>query len=203
MKIAMPAIVLTLFCTAAALALAAVHGGTAPIIAEQERLFRLRSIKAAIPAYDNQPDQDVVTVDAGGEKVCVYRGRQGDEVTGIALQQTNGEGYSGDITLLVGITPEGAVSCGEGYLGIQVLRHAETPGLGARMEESAFRQQFCGHTLDEGTFWSVRKDGGGVDQLTGATISSRAVTKAVQAGLRFYQEHRDDIMSGAPGQCGE
>ena len=60
MKAIVPALVLTLICGVAALALAGVHSGTAPIIAEQERLFTLRSIKASIPEFDNEPDQDVV-----------------------------------------------------------------------------------------------------------------------------------------------
>jgi electron transport complex protein RnfG len=202
MKMIVPAIVLTLICAAAALALAGVHGGTAPIIAEQERLFTLRSVKNAIPPFDNEPDQDVVTIESGGAKVCVYRGRQGEEITGVALQQTNGEGYSGDVTVLVGLTPEGEVACGEDHLGLQILRHAETPGLGAVMEEAAWRRQFCDRTLEQETFWSVRKDGGEVDQLTGATITSRAVTAAVQSGLRFFEEHRETIMTGEPGTCG-
>ncbi len=207
MKMLAPAGVLTLICAIAALSLAAVHKGTKDTIAEQERLFRLRSIKKAIPTYNNEPDQDVVVIREGEKTVCAFRGRSGDEVTGIAFEWTEGGGYSGKITVLVGIAPDGEVACDDGgatWLGVQILRHAETPGLGALMENADWRQQFCGHTLDEGdTFWLVRKDGGQVDQLTGATITSRVVSKAITKSLRFFQEHRDEIMTGEPGTCEE
>jgi electron transport complex protein RnfG len=206
MKFLAPAFILTLICAVAALALAAVHASTAPVIVEQERQFTLRSIKQAIATYDNEPDQDVALIDEGGSPVCVYRGRQGDEIVGVAFERLQGGGYSGDIKVLVGISPDGLVACGDngGWLGVQILQHAETPGLGARMTEEGWRRQFCGHSLDDGdTFWRVRKEGGQVDQLTGATITSRVVSEALQAGLQFFQEHREAIMSAEPGRCGE
>jgi electron transport complex protein RnfG len=207
MKMLAPAGVLTLICAIAAISLAAVHGGTKGIIAEQERLFRLRSIKQSIPTYDNEPDQDVVVIGQGDDKICVFRGRQGDEVVGVAFERIATGGYSGSFKVLVGFTPEGQVACGPngaGWVGLQVLQHSETPGLGAAMESDAWRRQFCGHTLDDGdTFWQVRKDGGQVDQLTGATITSRAVTGAIVNGLQFFQEHRDEILTGDGGSCEE
>lgn len=207
MKILAPAGVLTIICAAAALALAGVHGATKPVIAEQERQFRLRSIKQATPLYDNDPDQDVVTIENEGTPLCVFRSRSGDEVVGIAFAWVQGGGYSGDIKVLVGVTPDGEVACGPedgSYLGVQILQHAETPGLGAKMEEEGWRRQFCGHDLDDGeTFWQVRKDGGQVDSLTGATITSRTVSSAIQGALQFFQEHREEILTGAPGTCEE
>ncbi len=207
-KLIVPAFVLTLICAIAALALAAVHTVTTPVIAEQERLYRLRSIKQSIPTYDNHPDQDVVTIDANGKRVCVFRGRSGDEITGVAFERTQGGGYSGNITFLVGLTPDGEFACNEGgdasWVGVQILQHAETPGLGANMGNEPWRRQFCGHDLEEGpTYWQVRKDGGQVDSLTGATITSRVVAGAIVEAMQFFQEHRDEIMTGEPGTCGE
>lgn len=210
MKLLAPAAVLTLICAVAALALAAVHKGTQPVIAEQERLFRMRSIEQAIPSYDNRPDQDVVTIEHEGEPLCVFRGRQGDDVTGVAFEWTQGGGYSGDIKVLVGVTPEGEVACDAGdagdesYVGLQILQHAETPGLGANMEDEGWRRQFCGHDLEEGeTYWLVRKDGGQVDSLTGATITTRVVSEAIVNALEFFQENREAIVTGEPGTCAE
>jgi Na+-translocating ferredoxin:NAD+ oxidoreductase subunit G len=210
MKLLAPAAVLTIICAVAALALAAVHSGTQPIIAQQERNFRLRSINQAIPAYDNHPDQDVVTIEHEGRRVCVFRGRQGQAITGVAFEWTQGGGYSGDIKVLVGFTPEGEVACNsseEGdqrYVGLQILQHAETPGLGANMEEEGWRRQFCAHDLEDGdTFWRVRKDGGQVDSLTGATITTRVVSEAIVSALRFFQENREAILTGEPGTCEE
>ncbi len=205
MKLLLPAFVLTLICAVAALALAAVHGVTAPVIEQQERAFRLRSIKQAIPDYDNRPDEDVITLDHGDRKLCVFRGRTGKAVTGVAFEWTEGGGYSGDIKVLVGITPDGEVACSKnGWVGVQILQHAETPGLGARMEEEGWRRQFCGHRLAEGeTFWSVKKDNGQIDQLTGATITSRVVSKAIQGALRFFEDNQPEIIDGSGGQCEE
>ena len=208
-KFFVPALVLTLICGVAALALAAVHSATTPVIAEQERLFRLRSIKQSIPPYDNQPDHDVVTIEAGGKRVCVFRGRRGQEVTGVAFEWTQGGGYAGSVKFLIGLTPEGAFACNgsddEGHwTGLQVLQHAETPGLGANMSNEAWRRQFCGHNLDEGqAYWRVRKDGGQVDALTGATITSRTVTNAIWSAMQFFQQHRQEILTGEPGSCEE
>lgn len=208
-KLLAPAGVLTVICAVAAMALAAVHGATTPVIAEQERLFRLRSITQAIPAHDNHPDQDVVTIEHEAQQVCVFRGRRDDEVVGVAFEWTQGGGYSGNIKVLVGFTPDGVVACDEGggdqeYLGVQILQHAETPGLGARMEEEEWRRQFCGHELDDGpTYWQVRKDGGQVDALTGATITSRTVSDAIQGALSFFDDNREAILSGEPGTCEE
>jgi electron transport complex protein RnfG len=208
-RLLVPVGALTAICAIAALALAAAHGATAPVIAEQERLFRLRSITRAIPSFDNRPDEDVVTLDRGGERVCVFRGRRGADVVGVAFEWVQGGAYSGDVALLVGLTPDGEVACGPGgggasWLGLQVLRHAETPGLGSKMEDAAWRRQFCGHTTDDGdTFWAVHRDGGQVDQLTGATITSRAVTDALRGALGFFRDHREEILSGPPGRCEE
>lgn len=204
MKLVVPALVLTLICGIAALALAAVQAGTAPVIAEQERQFTLRSIRKSLPSFDNVPDQDVIVVQGeDGSKVCVYRGRSAGSIIGVALERSSFEGYSGEIAVLVGVTPEGQISCGEEHLGVQILRHAETPGLGSVAEAAAWRQQFCGHAQAEETFWAVRKDGGEVDQLTGATITARAVVSAVRSGLQFFEEHREAIMTGEPGRCEE
>ncbi len=78
---------------------------------------------------------------------------------------------------------------------IEILSHAETPGLGDKIEEGWFKEQFPGKTLDN-IDWRVKKDGGDFDQIAGATISPRAVVGAVRRGLDFYQEHRDEIVSG-------
>jgi electron transport complex protein RnfG len=207
-KFIAPAAILTLICGVAALALAAVQNVTTPVIAQQERLFRLRSIAQSIPRYDNEPDQDVVTVVDGAKRVCVFRGRQGGEVSGVAFEWTQGGGYSGDVRFLVGLTADGSLACNDGgdarWVGLQVLQHAETPGLGANMGSEEWRRQFCGHDLDDGeTFWQVRKDGGQVDSLTGATITSRVVTSAIVAAMQFFRQHRSEIVDGEPGTCAE
>ena len=96
------------------------------------------------------------------------------------------EGYAGNIEIMVGVKPDGTVN------GIEILSQAETPGLGARITEPKFKDQFRGKNLQNAD-WKVKKDGGDFDQITGATISPRAVVKAIRMGLEFYKEHRAQI----------
>jgi electron transport complex protein RnfG len=103
------------------------------------------------------------------------------------------DGYSGNIEIMVGVDPAGAVT------GIEILSHAETPGLGAKITQPAFKKQFVGKNL-ENADWRVKKDGGQFDQITGATISPRAVVGAVHRGLEFFAGHRDEIL--APKETG-
>jgi len=77
--------------------------------------------------------------------------------------------------------------------GIEILNHAETPGLGDKIAHPAFKDQFKLKNLDN-VDWRVKKDGGQFDQITGATISPRAVVKAVKGGLEFYRQHRQEIV---------
>ena len=115
-----------------------------------------------------------------------YRGRKEQELAGVAFKVVAPEGYSGNIEIMVGIDPQGTVT------GIEILTHAETPGLGSKIAEGWFKEQFRGKAL-ENADWRVKKDGGEFDQITGATISPRAVVKAVKEGLEFYRQHRQQI----------
>ena len=87
--------------------------------------------------------------------------------------------------------PDGTV------VGIEILTHAETPGLGDKIELASFKDQFQTRTL-ENIDWRVKKDGGEFDQITGATISPRAVVKAVNAGLTYFSEHRNEVIGEQP-----
>jgi len=78
--------------------------------------------------------------------------------------------------------------------GIEILSHAETPGLGDKITHEGFKKQFKGQNLKSAD-WRVKKDGGDFDQITGATISPRAVVGAVRKGLEFFGEHRQEIVS--------
>ena len=100
------------------------------------------------------------------------------------------DGYSGNIEIMVGVDPAGVVT------GVAILRHAETPGLGDKIALPAYTDRFRGQRL-EGTDWRVKKDGGDFDQLTGATISPRAVVGAIRSGLEFFRDHREAIVAAA------
>lgn len=191
------AIALTLITAGAGLILALVEEATREPIAEQRRLETVRALQAVLPEIDNQPDSDTVSlvtgVDKRGRDVqrVFYRGRNADNLVGIAFKVTAPDGYSGNIDVMVGIRPDGSV------VGVEILTHAETPGLGDKIELPSFKDQFRDKNLDN-IDWRVKKDGGEFDQITGATISPRAVVGAVKAGLTFFTEHRNDIIGEQP-----
>jgi len=193
-EIARLILVLVLICLAAALALSQVYSLTKGPIENALREERLRAIRTVLPSYDNEPDRDVIhmvtgTDDEGAEIATdYYVGRSGGEIVGIAFETSSPAGYSGDIDLMVGVDPDGVIT------GVEVISHAETPGLGSKITEKGFLDLFPGRDLSN-TRWAVKKDGGDIDQITGATISPRAVVEAVYTGLEVFAAHREVILS--------
>ena len=189
-------ITLTVVCAIAAASLAKVYDGTKDAIAEAKRQEILRAIKTVLPTFDNAPDQDVVDLPSGKDKkgnvvkTTFYRGTKGGEFVGVAFKTSSMEGYSGLIEVMVGVDPLGTVTA------IEIVSHAETPGLGDKITFDWFKKQYKGKSLDNAN-WLVKKDGGDFDQITGATISPRAVTQAVKKGLDFFLAHKNEIMNQA------
>lgn len=185
---------LTLITVGAGLLLSLVESLTRAPIAEQRRLETLRALQTVLPAFDNSPDADTVELVFGTDKKgrelkrTFFRGRQGAEISGVAFSVVAPDGYSGNINMMVGVDAGGTV------VGLEILTHAETPGLGDKITRDEFKGQFKGKAL-EGSDWRVKKDGGDFDQITGATISPRAVVKAVHQGLQFYREHQQDVLT--------
>ena len=141
---------------------------------------------------------------AGGDlgnrdETLIYRARLNHQPSAVILEATAPDGYSGDIKLLVAIKADGEV------LGVRVLDHRETPGLGDYIDIAHgdwiknFDAQSLAKTNDEG--WHVKKDGGQFDFTTGATITPRAVIKAVHKVLQFYQAHQQAIFETPSGQA--
>ena len=184
---------LTLITVGAGLLLSLVESLTREPIAEQRRLETLRALQTVLPTFDNSPDADTVDLVFGKDKKgrelrrTFFRGRQGAEISGLAFAVVAPDGYSGNISMMVGIDARGTV------VGLEILNHAETPGLGDKITWAEFKGQFKGKAL-EGVDWRVKKDGGDFDQITGATISPRAVVKAVHLGLQFYREHQQEVL---------
>lgn len=191
-------LVLTLITSGAGLILSLVESVTREPIAEQRRLETLRALKAVLPPADNSPDADTVELVTGQDKRgrdvirTFFRGRQEGVLSGIAFKAVAPDGYSGNITVMVGVDPEGTVA------GIEILSHNETPGLGDKIAFPAFKGIFVGKNL-ENADWRVKKDGGEFDQITGATISPRAVVGAVRKGLEFFRDHRTEIFADVGG----
>lgn len=184
--------------------LAWVHQATEPRIAEQEREQLLSQLEQVIPAgrFDNAPHDDFVRVRdeaafPGGQTVEVFRARKDGEPVAVAMKLRANDGYNGRIDLLVGIFEDGEVS------GVRVLNHRETPGLGDGIElaRSDWIRGFEGRSLDdpEPAGWAVKRDGGVFDQFTGATITPRAVVRAVRRALEYFEANRDALFE-APSQ---
>lgn len=175
-------IVLTLISTAAGLLLAWTNKVTSgPILAAQAQ-ERNEALRRVLPAFDNQPARTTNVVIEGGRTSVFYVARQQGRFVGAAFETTSDKGYGGEIRLLVGVTADNTL------YGFEVLSHRETPGLGSKITEPAFKNQFRGRPLSD-TRWAVKKDGGPFDAITGATISSRAVLEAIRSGLEVYRRH--------------
>jgi len=185
-------VTLTLIAGCAGLVLSLVEQVTRAPIAEQRRMEMLRALQSVLPEFDNQPDTDKVELITGKDKRgrdivhVVYRGRRQNALSGLAFKVTAPDGYSGNIDVMLGIRPDGTVE------GIEILTHNETPGLGDKIELPSFRAQFAGKNLGNAD-WRVKKDGGEFDQLTGATISPRAIVGAIRTGLEFYRDNQEFI----------
>ncbi len=174
-------VTLTLICVVAAVALSFVHQITLKPIAHQKRLEKVRALKKVLPAYDNHPDKDILKVEGDKGEIEVNLAQKKGKLIAVAFKVVSHKGYGGNIDILMGVDMQGKIT------GIEILSMAETPGLGARIKEPAFKNQFVGRTL-KNTRWAVKKDGGDIDQITGATISPRAVTDALHHGLELFEK---------------
>ncbi|MGM9659922.1 MAG: RnfABCDGE type electron transport complex subunit G [Faecousia sp.] len=162
------AVTLLLITAVVAAALAGVNAVTAPKIAELNAQKTQSAIEAVLPGGG----EEIAFTDDTGLVSTVYQGQSGYAV------EVKPSGFNGTVTMMVGVDPSGKV------LGISIVNHTETAGLGAvaaaeTAAGNAFRGQFAGMSGSV----SVTKDGGQVDALTGATITSRAVCTGVNAAL--------------------
>lgn len=143
--------------------------------------------------YDNDILANPLVIEgANGMPVTVYRGAKGAQVTALAWEIV-GQGYAGDIRLLLGLDARGTI------LGARVISHAETPGLGDKIEvnRNDWILGFNGLSLDNTpqTQWAVKKDGGRFDAFSGATITPRGVVGAVKGGLDWFEANRTAIVN--------
>ncbi|ALG66542.1 electron transport complex subunit RsxG [Beggiatoa leptomitoformis] len=167
-------------------------------IAANERAVLTHHLAVLVP--DNLHDNDLLSdslqvTDAQAlgiaEPVTVYRARYQGLPVAIILNVVAPDGYSGKIYLLVAIAYDGTL------LGVRVVSHQETPGLGDGIEErhSNWILSFAGKSLINPleNDWKVKRDGGVFDQFSGATITPRAVVKAVHHALQYYWEQRERL----------
>lgn len=180
---------------------------TAPRIETNEKALLEQSLRPALANvfYDNDLAESTLIVPAphdlpGSGDAIIYRLYAEQEPVAAAFVVSARDGYSGPIRLLVGIEVPGKLS------GVRVLAHRETPGLGDRIESSRsdWLKQFDGASLDAPPRdkWAIRRDGGEFDQLTGASITPRAVIKAVKETLLYFEANREEVFAARGEETG-
>ncbi len=198
-------ILLSLFTVIGATLVAYTFENTKARIAANERAALMRNLHVLVPpdSHTNDLFRDVIEVQdptllGSRDPVQVYRARRNGEPVALVLTPEAPDGYGGAIRLLVGINPEGTL------IGVRVLSHRETPGLGDAIEteRSDWILDFDGRSLGNppAAQWRVRRDGGVFDQFTGATVTPRAVVNAVRKSLIYFEQHRDKLFAPASGQ---
>lgn len=171
--------------------LAGVNVLTADAIAQANQKKQVEAIKnVATAAFDNDPVESKVIVVPEGEtrEITIFPLKNGQELTGAAVETYSSNGFSGDIIIMAGFDTEGNIT------GYEVVSHAETAGLGAKMQDW-FRDNK--HTViglnPEVNNLTVSKDGGDVDAITAATISSRAFLEALNRAYKGFNQSKDNL----------
>jgi electron transport complex protein RnfG len=188
-------VILFVFALVGTAMLAFTHDRAEPVITRGQVAAKRALLSQVMPAalYDNDllaTQQSVPPDDLLGTRQAsaLWLARRNGEFSGVVLEAVAPDGYSGDIALLIGIDANGTVT------GVRVTAHHETPGLGDYIDraKSAWIDQFGGKSLlaPEPKHWKVAKDGGIFDTRAGATITPRAVVKAVKSALDYFARHR-------------
>ncbi len=175
-------VVLTVLTSFSGGLLAAIKDSTKEKIEYQQLVFvKGPAIKKIMEGASNDPIVDRFKMEAAGAEKSFFVGKFDEKANAVAFE-TFGKGYGGDVGVMVGVNLEN-----DEIVGVGVTTHSETPGLGSRAKtEPGFAAQFEGLSL-EGEF-KVTGDGGQVDALSGATITSRAVSSALTQASKIYSE---------------
>lgn len=204
-SIAIPAATLAIIAAVLTAGLVTVATLTQDRIARNQQVWIKQHLDALVAPqdYDNDPLVDTIEVTAPdllgtSVPVTAYRMRKSGAPVAVAIRSVAPDGYRGPLELLVAIAPDGTL------IGVQVIRHNETPGLGDAFEnrDADWLQRFRGLSLTNPPQqrWSVRRDGGDFDAFTGATITPRAIVKAVRRTLEFYRGNEDRLFQEAHRQ---
>jgi len=175
---------------------AVTHAVTEPRIAANQQAYLEQSLQPVLAglSYDGNLSESTRIVSPphelpGNDEVPIYRVYAGGEPIAALFVVSARDGFSGPIQLLVGVHVSGTIT------GVRVLDHRETPGLGDLIEadKSNWIQQFENKSLQDppAAVWAIKRDGGEYDQLTGASITPRAVIKAIKQTLVFFESNSE------------
>ena len=195
-------LILGTFCLGFGTLLAMTNDFTVVDIAKRAVEDRQNTLSQVVPdeMHDNNLVEDTLTLkNSEGNDVTIYRATKEGKLTGVAYEISTNSGYSGLIRLMMGLTPDGKI------IGVRVLSHRETPGLGDKIEEKKgdWILKFSGLSLDNPPLekWKVKKDGGQFDQFAGATITPRAVVGAIRSGLQFFDANKTKLLEPAAAKA--
>jgi electron transport complex protein RnfG len=149
---------------------------------------KLEAVQSVLPSFDNNPIDEVKLLPVTGQSdsLEVFPAIENGALVGAAVSTYSTKGYSGLIRIMVGFNENGSLN------EISVLEQKETPGLGTKMKDERFKRQF--RNQDPSTFkLQVKKDGGAVDALTGATITTRAFCEATQMAYDTYMANKSNF----------
>jgi electron transport complex protein RnfG len=178
------------------------YGLTKERIVANEQAWLERSLQPALSglSFDSGVTESQIIIPPphelpGSEAAIIYRVyAKGSPVAALFVVSAR-DGYAGPIKILIGIDMQGIVT------GVQVLEHRETPGLGDRVEstKSDWVEQFAGRSLldPEPVGWRIKSEGGQFDQLTGASVTPRAIIKAIKETLLYFGVHKDEVFAEA------
>ncbi len=167
---------------AASAALGYIYELTKTPIAEMNLKKKLQAIKDVVPDFNNNPSADMYKIPTydGTDSLECYPAKKDKELVGTAIKTYTKNGFGGLVWLMVGFKADGTIN------DISILEQNETPGLGTKMTTPEFKNQFNGKNPEQYKL-SVKKDGGDVDAITAATISSRAFCDAVKRAYESYK----------------
>jgi electron transport complex protein RnfG len=178
-------VVLAVICTTSGVVLSYVNTATeAPREYQYIKFVQEPSMRAVLSDYDNDPIKERIKLVVGEDEegnpieMVVFPAKKGGETQAIAYS-ASAKGYHELIEVMVGVGPDGKLT------GISIMSHTETPGLGARIVEPEFTDQFKGLDLDT---TKLSAEGGKVDTLSGATSSTTGVITAVSAALEQFPQ---------------
>lgn len=182
---------------------------TAPAIVVNEKAYEARLLLSLLPEETQADDilnsaqtfadagiADTLLLNVEPDQVFYQVVNEQNQVESIILPIIAPDGYTEGIRLIVGMNLNGVIT------GVRVTKHKETPGLGDQIELEKsqwilnFDQASLMNPMETG--WKVKKDGGAFDQMTGATITPRAIVKAVYKALLFFEQHQDSLLSAKP-----
>ena len=152
-----------------------------PIKEAQNRIISDGIKEVIVTEFDNDPFAEKIVVRRGKERYTLYPARNKGYVTSIVMKSLSNNGFGGRIDIIVGFLLDGRIS------GYKVISHKETPGLGSKIDEKGFKERIIGMSPNTSSF-NVRQDGGEIDAITGATISSRALIDAIKRAYRGYKK---------------